>query len=75
MYPARRKAGVTILTEDTIDVQGATPFKHHPRRMSPKIQKVAIEKVERMYHEGVIAVLRAGDNPEIQRHVSVLRGL
>ena len=54
VYPAGRKAGVTTLTEHTIDVQGATPFKHHPRRMSPKMQQVAIEEVERMYNEGVI---------------------
>ena len=54
VYPAGRKAGVTTLTEHSIDVQGATPFKHHPRRMSPKMQQVAIEEVERMYNEGVI---------------------
>ena len=54
VYPAGLKAGVTTLTEHTIDVQGATPFKHHPRRMSPKMQQVAIEEMERMYNEGVI---------------------
>ena len=54
LYPAGRKAGVTTLTEHTIDVQGVTPFKHHPRRMSPKMQQVAIEEVERMFNEGVI---------------------
>ena len=54
VYPAGRMAVVTTLTEHTIDVQGATPFKHHPRRMSPKMQQVAIEEVERMYNGGVI---------------------
>ena len=54
VYPAGRKAGVTTLTEHTIDVQGATPFKHHPRWMSSKMQQVAIEEVERMYNECVI---------------------
>ena len=54
VYPAGRNAGVTTLTEHSIDVQGATPCKHHPRRMSPNMQQVVIEEVERMYNEGVI---------------------
>ena len=32
----------------------ATPFKHHPCQMSPKMQQVAIVEVERMFNEGVI---------------------
>ena len=55
VYPAGRgKAGVTMLTEHSIDVQGAAPFKHHPRRMSSKMQQIVIEEVERMYNEGII---------------------
>ena len=54
VYPTRRRAVVTTLTEHTIDVQAVTPFKHHPCRMSPTMQQVAIEEVERMYIEDVI---------------------
>ena len=54
VYPAAHRVGVTTLTEYTIDIQGATSFKYHPRRMSSKMQQAAIEEVERMYNEGVI---------------------
>ena len=55
IYPeGGKRKGVTSLTEHTIDVQGAKPFKHHPCRTSPKMQQVAIEEVERMFNEGII---------------------
>ncbi|KAL7304006.1 hypothetical protein TKK_0000475 [Trichogramma kaykai] len=46
--------GLTTLTEHHIDVQGADPIKHHPRRMSPKMLEIAHAEVEKMLADGVI---------------------
>ncbi|CAB0039768.1 unnamed protein product [Trichogramma brassicae] len=46
--------GLTTLTEHHIDVQGAAPIKHHPRRMSPKMLEVAHAEVDKMLADGVI---------------------
>ncbi|CAB0031216.1 unnamed protein product [Trichogramma brassicae] len=46
--------GLTTLTEHHIDVQGAAPIRHHPRRMSPKMLEVAHAEVDKMLADGVI---------------------
>ena len=46
--------GYTTLIEHHIDVQGARPFKHTPRRMSPKILEFAQREVKEMHERGVI---------------------
>ena len=49
-----RKLGLTTLTEHSIALLDTTPIKHHPRRMSPRMQQIPIEEVERMFDEGII---------------------
>ena len=49
-----RELGLTTLTEHSITLLNHTPIKHHLRRMSPKIQQIAIEEVERLFVEGII---------------------
>ena len=49
-----RELGLTTLTEHSITLLNPAPIKHHLRRMSPKIQQIAIEEVERMFEEGII---------------------
>ena len=46
--------GCTTLTTHTIDVQGAAPIKHRPRRLSPKMWQVAVDEVAKMRESGVI---------------------
>ena len=52
--PPTREHGYTTLIEHHIDVQGARPFKHAPRRMSPKILEFAQREVKNMYEQGII---------------------
>ncbi|CAB0035373.1 unnamed protein product [Trichogramma brassicae] len=46
--------GETTLTEHHIDVQGAEPIKHRPRRMSPKTLEIAYKEIDKMLADGVI---------------------
>ena len=46
--------GCTTLTTHTINVQGAAPIKHRPRRLSPKMWQVAVDEVAKMRELGVI---------------------
>ena len=52
--PPSENPGCTGLIEHFIDVQGAAPIKHRPRRMSPKMLEIAREEVEKMLRQDII---------------------
>ena len=55
VYPEENgKLGLTSLTEHLIALLNTTPIKHHPRRMSPRMEQISIEDVKRMFEEGII---------------------
>ena len=55
VYPeGDRELGLTNLTEHSIALTDYAPIKHKLRRMSPRVQQIAVEEVERMFGEGII---------------------
>ena len=55
VYPEGASAlGLTNLTEHSIALTDYTPIKHRLRRMSPRVQQIALEEVERMFSDGII---------------------
>ena len=52
--PPALEHGYTTLIEHHIDVQGARPFKHAPRRLSPKILEFAQREVWNIQEQGII---------------------